>query len=295
MSDSIIRPSKQFIIRGSIAIAIIVILLVVQSAWFKNLFHKKAAQSPKAVTVGDVIDSDSNGNGIPDWEEKLWGLDPTVLYTNGVSNKEIIEEKKKALGVSDTTDQNLSDNDRLARELFTLTSALGQSDQVDDQTLQAIAAKLGSSIDIKQVSNHYSLKDVQTVSTTSLSLKTYSTTMTKLLSNYDTNTADIDVIINALQTGDTSRLSELSDTATAYTQIAKKMMGIKVPVGVADYHLAIANGFAGIAQSFTYLQQMNDSDVTSLVGVAIYKTYNEKIANALASMRAYFTRYGILS
>jgi hypothetical protein len=287
-------PSKQFIIRGSIAIGIVAIILIVQTTWFRKIFNHKKVTGVTPSTVGDVITRDTNGNGIPDWEEKLWGLDPSVLYTNGVSNKKIIEDKKKALGVTTPAGGTINDTDELARELFTFSTALGQSGEVDDQTLQNIASKLGSSIDVKEVSNHYSLKDIRTISTTNLSLKTYYATMAKIIARYDTETADIDVIINALETGDTSRLPELANSAVIYTQIAKDMVAINVPIGIADYHLAIINGFSGISQSFTYLAQMNDDAMAGLMGMAIYKTYNTKITNALNKERDYLSRYGIL-
>src|SRR5690348_17285703 len=96
------RPSKQFLIRGGIATGIVALILIVQTDWFRALFNKPPLPPTTSdKTVGEFIAKDSNGNGIADWEEKLWGLDPTALYTNGVPNKQIIEEKKHALGVSD--------------------------------------------------------------------------------------------------------------------------------------------------------------------------------------------------
>lgn len=287
------KPSKQFIVRGTIAISALAIILIVQTTWFRGLFQKKENPgTPK--TVGDLVTNDTNGNGIPDWEEKLWGLDPTVLYTNGVSNKQIIEDKKKVLGVNATPEEELNDTDRLARELFTLSTALGQSDEVDNETLREIASKLGASIDIKQISNRYSIKNVRTIPTTAQSLRNYYSIMSRMIAKYDENAADIDVIIAALETGDTSRLPELTNTSTVYNQIAKDMTAINVPIGVANYHLDLVNGFAGVAESFTYLSQMNDNGVAGLVGIAIYRNYNTKISVAIINMTDYLTRYGIL-
>ena len=66
-------PSKQFLIRGGIAIAIIAIVLVVQTNWFHNLFHKTKKTDPSALestSINDITSKDTNGNGVPDWEEK---------------------------------------------------------------------------------------------------------------------------------------------------------------------------------------------------------------------------------
>lgn len=285
------RPSKQFILRGSIAIGLTVILLVVQTNWFRALFHKKPLPArPK--TVGSTLAQDTNGNGIADWEEKLWGLDPTVLYTNGVPNKTIIEQKKSVLGIQTTSAD--TDTEKLARDLFALSAAFGQSDETDTATLAQIAANFGSTIDLKQVGLKYSLNDVQSIATTTTSLQTYATTFGKLTKKYNFEQADIDVVINALQNDDYSRLPELAKTATDYKAYAAALIKIPAPIGVSKYHLDIANSLYGMAASFTYLMQLENDSTQALAGIAIYNNYSERLGNSILGMQEYFMRYGIL-
>lgn len=291
-----LRPSKQFIKRGSIAIGIIVVILAVQTKWVQNLFNRNPkTNSPKVKTVGDIVNQDSNGNGIPDWEEKLWGLDPTILYTNGVSNEQIINSKKKNLGIQNATGESLDDTDRLARELFTLTAALGQSEEIDSQTLAAISAKLASSLNIKQVNNQYSLKDIQTVQTSTSSLNTYYASMKKVISKYDTNTADIEVLVNALQNDGVGDLSVLKESAVIYQKLAKELLTLKVPLGLSRDHLALVNSFSGIGTSFTFMTELSDNSLLSLVGIAVYKNYSAKLSGAIFNMDEYFNSYGIIN
>jgi hypothetical protein len=289
------RPSKQFIIRGGVALGLLAIILVVQTTWFKSLFNKKTAEeSASTVTVGDIVDKDSNQNGIMDWEEQLWGLDPTKALTNGVSNKELISQKKKALGIEDNSNELLNETDVLARDLFTLTSALSQSGEVNDQALQGVAAKFGSVIDVKSLQNNYSLKNLPTVKTTETSLNQYYNTMGKILTKYDENSTSIDALISALESGDLSQLSSLKDTAVTYKNLAKEMSVIAVPIGVAEYHLAIINSIYGMSQSFSYIIQLEDNGVNGLAGIALYKGYSNRLGTALVDLSDYFARYGIL-
>ena len=290
-------PSKQFIIRGSIAIGIVAILLILQTKWATKLFHKNSTTTAvsSTPTVGDIVGQDSNGNGITDWEEKLWGLDPTVLYTNGVPNKQIIEEKKRSLGVSPVDTSSMNETDKLSRELFTLATALGQSDQVDSQTLSQIAAKFGSSIDTDLVQNRYSSKDIQTIKTTSQSLTSYASNLRTLLAKYNKGQADIDVVVQAIEQGDESGLATLDTTRDSYRALAKALVALKVPIGVAPYHLTIANSMSGIADSFGYIQQLSDNGLSALIGIAIYKQYSGALDTAVTDMKDYLTGYGILS
>ncbi len=288
-------PSKQFLIRGGIALGIVAVILVVQTNWFHNLFHKTKKTPPADnTTITDLTSKDSNGNGIADWEEKLWGLDPTVLYTNGKPNAEIIKEKKLALGISTSTGPT-NETDAIAQKLFSITTALSQNDDIDDSTLQDVANQLGSSVNVSTISNKYSLKDITTVPTSTASLTTYYNSFKKIMGKYDLSQNDTAIIVQATETGDYSQLPQLDTTKDAYTALAKELTTIKVPVGVAQYHLDIINSFAGTAASFSYLQQMEDNGTQAIVGVALYKTYTTRGQTALFDLNDYLIKYGILS
>lgn len=292
-------PSKQFLIRGGIAIGIIAIVLIVQTNWFYNIFHKTKKTSPsplESTTIGDITSKDSNGNGIPDWEEKLWGLDPTVLYTNGKSNEQIINEKKAVLGVNDTSKAGpTNETDAIAQKLFSITTALSQNDDINDEDLQNVANQLGTSVNVHLISNTYSLKSIKTVPTSTATLNTYYDTLKSTMSKYDLNQSDVTVIVQAAETGDYSQLPQLTQAGQVYSDLAKALSTMKVPVGVAQYHLDLINSFSGIAASFSYLQQMEDNGTQALVGVALYKVYNTRGQAALYDLHIYLIKYGILT
>jgi hypothetical protein len=288
-------PSKTFLKRGGIATGLLLVILVVQTAWFRALFNKKPLPPiASTTTVGTLVGSDSNGNGIFDWEEKLWGLDPTVSYTNGVSNKVIIEQKKQALGITDADNGPENETDLLAKQLFSITTAVGQSDQATSDALNAIGAELGNGIDLKQVTNKYTRANITTVKTTTASLKAYYNAMTTIVSTYKTESAGIEVVITALETGDTSKIPELQATQRLYMNFSKQLQKVPAPIGVADYHLALMNGFYGMGQSFSYLLQLEENGVYGVVGVSIYKEYALLVDQALDDLRDYFGQYGIL-
>lgn len=291
------QPSKQFIILGSIVTVVVIGFLIFQTNWFHNIFHYKKSTITPSTTVADLVVKDSNGNGIPDWEERLWGLDPTVLYTNGESNAQIIKDKQTALGVSGASNNGSTNNetDAIAQQLFSITTALSQNQDIDDATLQNIANKLGSSINIKIVGNTYSLKNLHIISTTTTSLTTYQQNLSKILSQYNLNQGDVTIIINAAQTGDYSAFPSLGPIGITYLALAKQLSSLPVPIGVAQYHLNVMNGYAGMAKSFQYLMQIQDNSSQALVGIALYKTYAGRAQAALYNLDNYLTKYGILS
>ncbi len=108
-------PSRKFVIRtATIAILLIVAISVYKITLF--IKDKLTKKDPVVMTIkSDVIQKDSNNNGIPDWEESLWGLDPKG---DGVSNKEFIMTQKEALAkennVNPVDNQPLSENETRA-------------------------------------------------------------------------------------------------------------------------------------------------------------------------------------
>jgi hypothetical protein len=291
-------PSKYFIIRGSIAFATIILILVFQTNWFKSLFIKnpnQENQTPTTQTVGDLLIKDTNGNGIADWEEKLWGLDPSVLYTNGVSNKQIIEQKKKSLGINDTNQSSLNDADLLAQQIFSISAAVGQSGQLDISTLASIGTDIGNSVKFKQISNKYSLKDIKTTTTTTASLKAYYGSVAKIINKYEENITDIDIIVAAFETGDFSNLQKLKEISSQYITLSKSLQTLTVPIGIAGEHLSLINSLHGMAMSFDYILQIEEDGISGISGIAIYKNYSLKFEESISDLNDYFVNYGIIN
>jgi hypothetical protein len=290
------KPSKKFLIRGTIAISIVAIVLIVQTNWFRALFNKPPLQPVASnKTVGDFVTQDTNGNGIADWEEKLWGLDPTVLFTNGVPNKNIIENKKLALGVkSDSEVGPENETDALARELLTITTALGQSGELTKDSLASVGARLAQSVEFQQYTNHYSIKDLRTVQTTTASLEAYRANFQKISAKYSDSASEIDIIANALETGDTRGLEKLPPIKKSYELYAKELVTVSVPIGIEAQHLEIINSIYGLSVAIGYMEEIPNNSANALAGVALYKINDMRLFTAIESLREYLIKYGIL-
>ena len=88
-------PSKKFLVVVMTIVVIIILFLIIKKVIPLIKFKKGGPNGEQiTMTVGDLIQKDGNSNGIADWEEYLWGLDPN---TNGPENKEFILAKKNSL------------------------------------------------------------------------------------------------------------------------------------------------------------------------------------------------------
>lgn len=291
-----VLPSKKFLVRGGIAIILVGGILLVQTNWFAHLFTKKpTAPLSQEKKVGEVLEKDSNNNTIPDWEERLWGLDPTVLTTNGIANKTIIEQKRALISPQTQEEQNaLNDTDKIARDLFTFTTALGQEEGTNTDTIETLATKLATQGPQKNIAPVYTIKNIATVKTTIKSLATYKTKLAGTTKEYDATLPEIDIFIQSIENSDYSQVDTVTPAIQQYKKISKTLAGIPVPIGIAEYHLLLINSIAGISRGLEKMQGIEDNGINALVGLAEYRYFDAQLSTAVENITAYLEQYDIL-
>lgn len=288
------KPSKHFIIRGAIATAIVGILLTVQTDWFRGLFSNDKTNSllKKTETVGQLIGKDSNNNGIADWEEQLWGLDPTKLTTNGVANKTIIEQRRAQLQAEQTGD--LNETERLARELFSVTTALTQAGLTSENGIGLVGQEIGKNVPEPTITPHYAKTALKTVTTTEKSLRTYKTALERSLRNYTATLPEIELIAQSLENGNGDQLDALTKTVSFYRSLTSELLSAPVPISVAQYHLDLVNGTYGLAEAFEKMKELDSNGVKALVGLAEYRHFSAQLDTAAQSLTTFLSEYDIL-
>ncbi len=147
-------PSKKFLIitSFSIVLAVIVFMIFFMSSSGENFsVTAKKNDIPLKVenqTITDLIQNDSDGDGIADWEEALWGTDKNKKITfNDMPDATYIENKKKELKIEQNIDETkLTETEKFAREFFTSYSAMKSSGQIDKDTINSFSNALGQKI-----------------------------------------------------------------------------------------------------------------------------------------------------
>lgn len=286
-------PSKRFLIRGGIATLIVALVLLAQTSWVRGIFGRKekGLSIDPNQTIRQVVGKDSNGNGISDWEEQLWGLDPTKLTTDGVANKSIIEQKRRSLQTNEDGGP-LNETDRLARELFSVTTALSQGGA--GRTLSQVGGSIGENMPEPQTAPHYSREDLRLVTTSGRALITYRRGLEKALASYSATLPEIEVVIQTLETGNTDQLDALNKTIAFYQSLNSQLISLSVPRSVAQYHLDMVNSTYGLAEAFKKMKVLDDNGIQALVGLAEYRTFSAQLDTAAQNLTTFLNEYDIL-
>ena len=286
-------PSKKFVWIMSICIGGCIIILAFASYFGSRAEYSKPALTvDENTTVGQLLVQDSNNNGIPDWEETLYGLDPKG---DGITNKEIIDAKilktQKDNGVSSVANSATSSTEtaKLSREMLSTILALQQSGNLTPEAVQNLSDTLGQNVDVqKDNPETYTINDITTTDDNSgQALTDYAKNFNDVLGNANDNGLgkEMAVVYQTLdQNTGPQQVKNLDPYIQVYSKFASDIIALKTPQAVAQKALALANACALMAASLSKIELMYTDAVSGLIGFDEYTTAASSITAALPDL-----------
>ena len=281
-------PSEKFIIRIVIIIIGITLVLGIYelSRFLINKIKKEGRQSIKSLLISDQIEKDSNNNGIPDWEESLWGLDPKK---NGRENREIILDKKSALSPSQKN-ISVSDNEMLAREFFAVISSLTEEGNIDNITLEEINNSVSKTIEPPILPDIFTRDMVNTVEDSNLSREKYIDELRKLTIKYEENEdvgKELIFISQGILNQNKQAMYVARLVANSYKLIARDILLIPTPDIMANISLKIANIYYKMGQSIEGMSETIEDPIAGMQSLLNYKKYNEMLFKTIKELSVF--------
>lgn len=280
-------PSKKFVNTLLFILAIILIFFLVKGAisLLKNRRTVDKEGNLIPITVGTIIQKDANNNGIADWEEYLWGLDPNK---NGPENKEFILAKKKALIESGDMlpaddSKAITDNDMLSREFFATIISLQQTGNLDTESINSVSEALGKNIEATPIPDIYT-KDMLMIKNDSAGANTiYRDALASLITKYQNADigSELTFIVQGLSNQDSSALYAAQTVGEAYQSFGKELIKIPVPRSLSSLHLSAANNYEKTGQTIKNLAQILSDPLIGMKSIISYKQYSDALYSDL--------------
>ena len=245
--------------------------------------------------VQDLVNKDTDGDGVLDWEENLWGTDPNKKDTNGdgVGDKAEIEKIKAENNTNEENaapidENNLTETDKFARELFATISTLNQSGQVDQETVDKITDALADRIKNNPPRKIYKITDIKTSKETGKTAVTkYNDALNALYKKYPIN-GDVISIFNELtsdqDTTDQKVLNSLDPIIKQTSLFVDGMTKISTPVFVVNEHLALLNSLERILENLTDVKMIDKDIIIALAGISQYDQNSDDLENAVTNL-----------
>ncbi len=294
-------PSKKFtLIVGTSAV--VLLLGYFGYTYFasgKTIFTKK---DPRVgVAVGDVINRDTDLDGIPDWEEALWGTDPEKKDSdgNGITDDVEINARRDAVNTDSGTenpDGQINETERFAREFFTTISSLKASGDLNQNSITNLALGFGKNIsEYQKLPDTYTRVDVKTVPATSQTRQSY---YTALKDSTTTHAADIGTELDALARGidneNPEDMVEVARIGGVYTSIALELAQVSVPEDAAALHLSLLNNYTKIGTALKNTSSLLDNPLIGLIGLSQYNDEDALAAETIENLGEYFKSHDII-
>lgn len=276
-------PSKKFI-TTIIAISILVGVFFLVKGAIYLLKNRKSVDSKGNIipmTVGTIIQKDSNNNGIADWEEYLWGLDPNK---NGEGNKEFIMAKKATLekngSISDQDEsKTITQNELLSKNLFAVIISLQQSGDLDKEAVDSISNIIGGEVKSEDIPDFYTMNMLNVKENSPKEIVSYVENFANLLDKYSGRDigSEMTIFAQGIVNNDIQALYASSTIADAYREFADDLIKMPVPNSLAQRNLILANDYAKVGESVKGFVQLKSDPIVGMKSLLNYKKYTDAI------------------
>ncbi len=278
-------PSKQFISR-IVSITVIVVVIFGGYKLFGIISNKIKNRSDKevAVTIKKSVQKDSNDNGIPDWEESLWGLNPNK---NGEENKEFIISKRKAINPNfDSTSEELrnqTETDNISKLFFSVIMSLSEDGEIDDDTLNLISQEIGQRVESEELKDIYVEGMLNIIADSETAKSDYYNQMKSLVEKYEESGIgeELSVLSQGLVFEDLQSLYVVKMIGEAYRKFGEDAISISVPKSLSQNHLKLVNNYEKTGQSIESLSAVLNDPIVGIRGLLNYKKYSDELVKNL--------------
>jgi len=285
-------------IAGIIGVLIIIFLAILLLSSSEEIFGSNDKKNNLGLRVEDqglvaLLQRDTDGDGIADWEEDLWGTDRNKKITfEDTPDATYIANRKKELNLEATTDvKNLTETEKFAREFFASYSAMKASGEVDQETINAFSGSLGQEIADPTLLDIYTLEKTKLSSSdnTATQKKYYETLVQTYQKYLDIGLGNELGLIGSIVSGNTSvdttsEAKTLGTIGNAYIDFGKDVMKISAPESLTSYHLKIANSANNTGISILNMNKVIDDPIIGLSGLSQYQKYSDELISAVEEL-----------
>lgn len=258
-------PSAQFIrVVGALAVVVGGITL----AYYFSSTPSEITLTQSEVGTGSLVpiddpllkqaaDIDTDGDGLRDWEERLWKTNVLVKDSDGdgTSDTQEIEANRNPLVKGpndqrrDTIDllatyeegesETLNTTDKVAREFFVeYLSYKKGGRQLTDTELNSVINNAIAQVDSVTPKPTVTLSQISTIPDSPEAFKTFGNSLGKLYASHPFIHGDERIFLKQLiETGDLAALAKLQSNATGYATFANELLATPSPQSVAKLHL----------------------------------------------------------
>lgn len=305
--------------RTTIVLALIVAVIVIGGAWVISGHHYPSFGVANAESSDQLLKAyaakDTDGDGLPDWEEALYGTNPNDAHS---VRPDLTDSQAVAQGLvaphyagtaaATTTGESLASQvpgsaakpgsltDQFSQQFFDNYLSTRGSSVPSASDMQAFVTNAVSQLQASQVrTDAFSAADMKVSGSGPDALRAYAANVDAAFAAHISRLpySELTYFSDAVEKNDSGALASVAAIGLAYTNTSKSFLAVPVPTEAANAHLAIANAMARLGTTITDMSMVNDDPIRAMVALGNYGDDTANLANALASMHIVFANENI--
>ena len=295
-------PSRKFVIGLSIVVALVLIAVAfsfrntVGDEAVNNSDNLSAATSTSFETFKQI---DTDKDGLPDWQESLYGTDPKKADTDGDGTPDGEEIKagrdplkantapkgqtpndkmdSKIIAQEERTQadyEKLNETQKFSRDFFSNFIASQPADrQMTQDEQNTLISQMMTEIESDSLPDKYLDSDMKLSSDNSYdSILKYKNSIARImLTQVIPNIGqDMKIFSGSISTDNTKDLNKIDPIIKSYQSASQNIIGLTAPSEVGDDSLSLANNIYKMSQYLSYLKEYNTNIVKSIIGMKGY-------------------------
>jgi len=248
---------------------------------------------------------DSDSDGLPDWEEALYGTDPNNPHSvsPNVTDGEAVAQglvkpqfatatttpvDTKSLPGVDAGPQTLTD--QFARQLFGQYLAQHANGQPTPEEIATFVEQGVANLQSNNaVPDTYTTSNARPSGSGPDALISYATSIDGVLSGAPQfPQSELDYFSDAVERGQTAELKQVRQIGASYSNMAKAYIALPVPKEALVPHTAVANAFARLGADITDMSTISTDPLRGYIGLAAYQNDAPRLITALAALDRVF-------
>ena len=301
-------PSKKLqYLLGSLIVLAIVFFLAFKLFSSNNSFFtsdKNTKLQTEKLTLNELIKKDSDGDGITDWEEALWGTDPKNKETFGIPDATYIKNKRaeiKANGNTDTTKNGSTETEteKFAKQFFASYAAMKTSGQ-DDTTINDFSSALAQKVSDPVIVDQYKEENIKISDKDDKNdKKNYYITVASLFDTYKKAGIGDELMYagnmaSAGTTEDVQSKNALLEISNAYKNFSQKLLLTPVPKSLVTYHLKMINSSNNTSIAIQNMSKMLLDPIIGISGTSQYQKQSNDFINSVKELESFLSSNGII-
>lgn len=292
-------PSKRVASLLIVVAATVVAVVIFRS---ESSFGKESAMQ---VTLSDdttprttTEEKDSDGDGLKDWEEALWGLSPakTDSDEDGIGDYQEIENRQKAVADApaivlsgiDPDDTPPTPTELAGRILVSQFLTAKEAGVPLEEDSIALAGELAlSAADLNRTYPTVSTADLNIIPGT-MSAKAYGNAIGTALTNTSGTpaTSEFAVMIGYIQNSDSEKLeTDMAAVVKQYDTTIDNFMSMSISADRAAAHLALTNALIAVRTDLVDLSKVGDNPLMAIAALNAYQNDSALMTSLFEKLR----------